>query len=368
MKSEFLANMSHELRTPLNAVIGFSELLLDEKPALTATQSQWVTDIQASGRHLLMLINRVLDLAKIDAGRMTLCIEPVEPSEAVANACALVRPTAQKKRIDVSIVENASGAVVADRVRLQQVLLNLLANAVKFGPEGTPIEVGFAPVEGAVRFWVRDEGVGIVSEVQKHLFQPFFQAESPLVKKHEGTGLGLVISRKLVEQLGGKIGVTSAPGKGSTFFFTLPLSTDVAAPAPEPKNEAPLQISQGRTVLVVDDNALNRELARGMLERRGCKVLLASDGEQGLAMARAEVPQLVMLDLAMPGKDGYAVSGELKADPRTHAIPLVALTAMAMAGDDERVLSAGFDGYLAKPIERNLLDALLARFLRGQTA
>ena len=368
LKSEFLANMSHELRTPLNAVIGFSELLLDDRTALSPAQAQWSQDIHESGRHLLTLINRVLDLAKIEAGRTTLSVEPLPPDEAVASACALIRAAAAKKKIAIDVTATPLVRPVrADRARLQQVLLNLLANAVKFSPDGAPIAVGFAEEGERVRFFVRDQGPGIDAETQRCLFQPFFQAESPLVKKHEGTGLGLAISRKLVEAQGGSMGVESEPGKGSTFFFTLPLA--VEAPAPDPASlEAPRPELRGERVLVVDDHGLNRDLARELLERRGCEVLLACDGEEGLATARRERPALVLLDLAMPRKDGFAVARELKQDPATRDIPLVAMTALAMRGDDERALQAGFDAYLPKPLERNALDATLARFFGHRAA
>jgi len=221
------------------------------------------------------------------------------------------------------------------------------------------VEIGFAQEGAAVRFWVKDHGPGIDAETQKRLFEPFFQAESPLVKKHQGTGLGLAISRKLIEAQGGAMSLQSAPGEGSTFFFTLPLAEEV--PAEPPRAAAPF--TGAPLVLVVDDHDLNRELAREVLERRGCRVLLARDGEEGIARARQDHPQLVLRDLAMPRKDGFAVARELKSDPATAHIPLVALTALAMRGDDERVLQAGFDGYLPKPLERGALDAALARHL-----
>jgi signal transduction histidine kinase/HAMP domain-containing protein len=380
LKSEFLANMSHELRTPLNAVIGFSDLLLEDKATLNTTQQQWVGDIQESGKHLLMLINRVLDLAKIEAGRTSFHLEALDPADLLAGAQTLVRPSAKKRNIEIGVVESPARAVQGDRGHLHQVLINLLANAVKFSPEGASVQVGFAeeteepalpatggartraaPI-GQVRFWVTDHGPGIDEETQRRLFEPFFQAESPLVKKHEGTGLGLAISRKLIEGMGGHIGVQSAPGAGSTFFFTLPLAgaqpaQDFTQGAAQPLSydkEAPL-------VLVVDDHDLNRQVAREMLERRGCRVILARDGEEGVQRARQDHPRLVLLDLAMPRKDGFAVARELKMDPQTAQTPLVALTALAMRGDDERVLQAGFDGYLPKPLERAALDATLAR-------
>jgi signal transduction histidine kinase len=301
LKSEFLANMSHELRTPLNAVIGFSELLLDDRKHLSAPQSEWVEHIRESGGHLLSLINSVLDLAKIEAGRMTLSVETVAPGDAVAAACALMRPTARRKNLALSTVESEAGPVKTDRGALQQVLLNLLSNAVKFSPEKGAIEVGFAPASGGVRFWVKDHGPGVDAAAQKGLFEPFFQVESLLVKRHEGTGLGLAISRRLVEQQGGTIGVESAPGNGSTFFFTLPLA------------EGPAQLAESE--------------------------------------AQAGPPA--------------AFGGDV---PLTAHIPLVALTALAMRGDDERVRNAGFDDYLSKPFVRGALDAVLGRFLHDKAA
>ena len=362
LKSEFLANMSHELRTPLNAVIGFSDLLLEDRAALSPTQQQWIADIQESGKHLLTLINRVLDLAKIEAGRTSFEFEAVDPADMVASAKTLVVPSAKKKSIEVGVVEEQCGAAWADRSHLHQVMLNLLANAVKFSPEGAAVEIGYTQENDQARFWVKDQGPGIDEETQRRLFEPFYQAESPLVKKHEGTGLGLAISRKLIEGMGGRIGLQSAPGAGATFFFTLPLAgarkaRDAAAGPAEP----PAFDGEGPLVLVVDDHDLNREVAREMLERRGCRVITAADGVEGVERARRDKPGLVLLDLAMPRMDGFAVARELKLDPVTAATPLVALTALAMRGDDERALQAGFDGYLPKPLERAALDATLSR-------
>jgi signal transduction histidine kinase len=229
LKSEFLANMSHELRTPLNAVIGFSELLLEDGATLSELQRQWVRDIQGSGKHLLMLINRVLDLAKIEAGRTTFQLEALAPADAVESACALVRPTARKRNIVLGVVEHEARPVLADRSHIHQVLINLVSNAVKFSPDDAAVEVGFVEEKEMVRFWVKDQGPGIDGPTQARLFQPFFQAESPLVKKHEGTGLGLAIARKLVEAQGGQIGLSSAPGQGTTFYFTLPVAPEAKA-------------------------------------------------------------------------------------------------------------------------------------------
>jgi signal transduction histidine kinase/CheY-like chemotaxis protein len=364
LKSEFLANMSHELRTPLNAVIGFSDLLLEDKDKLLPTHVDYVRDIHASGRHLLTLINGVLDLAKIEAGRMTLTLEPVQPAEALASASMLVRAAAQKKKVSIAVLEGAGVAVQADAGMLHQILINLLSNAVKFSPAGARVEAG-VELDGnsMVRFFVRDNGPGIPLEAQPLLFKPFFQVENPLVKKHEGTGLGLAICKRLVEQHGGSIGLDSVPGEGCTFWFTL-----LRAPRTAEEDQPAELLEQKRmchgVVLVVDDHDLNRQVAKELLVRSGFTVLLARDGDEGFAMACEHRPGLVLLDIAMPRKDGLALAAELKADERTCNIPLVALTALAMRGDDERVRAAGFDGYLTKPIDRRALETTVAQFFQ----
>ena len=369
LKSEFLANMSHELRTPLNAVIGFSELLLDESARLSAEQVEYARDIHASGRHLLTLINGVLDLAKIEAGRMTLSVEPVQPTEAIGTAFTLVQAAAKKKKISLELAEADLVPVLADPGKLQQILLNLLSNAIKFSPEGSRVDAGASRDGTGVRFFIRDNGPGLAAAVLPQLFKPFFQAESPLVKKHEGTGLGLAISKRLVEQHGGTMSVSSVEGMGATFSFTLPVARDMPVEVEgEEAFERLAPDSAEGLVLVVDDHEINLEVARQLLQRLGCEVLLARDGDEGLRLARERQPLLVLLDIAMPGKDGFALAAELKSDPLTRSIPLVALTALAMRGDDDRVLQAGFDGYLSKPIDRRALESTVARFCAARRA
>jgi signal transduction histidine kinase/CheY-like chemotaxis protein len=497
LKSEFLANMSHELRTPLNAVIGFSELLLEEEAKLAPGHVQFIKDIHVSGKHLLTLINSVLDLAKIEAGRVALEVELLDPRQEIASACGLVSAMVQKKALRLAQVMGTERNVLADRGKLQQILLNLLSNAIKFSDEGTHIEIGVEDQAELLRFWVKDEGPGIAESVRPELFKPFVQGEAPLSKKHEGTGLGLAITRRLVEYQGGDVGVETKLGRGSTFWFTLPagaLRAKEPQPVPvvlrevvngaKPTTSRPLvlvveddpanarllrfllenagyavaeatrelealemarrlrprlvlldlilpdgddglrvlrelkaneasratpvlvvsviqetrrarelgaaecfvkpvdaprlieaaqrlcPVPQGQraraTVLVVDDHDLNRELARTLLERRGCRVLLAHNGQEGAHVARAEQPDLVLMDLAMPVMDGIAAARELKADPATSEIPLIAFTALAMSGDEQRAREAGFDGYLTKPLETRALDAALDKFLNPE--
>ena len=366
LKSEFLDSMSHELRTPLNAVIGFSELLLDDTRAFAPGQLQYVRDILASGRHLLSLINSVLDLAKVGAGRVTHELVSVSPAAEIAIACALIAADARKKGITLAVAADGLLWVRADRAELQQILLHLLSNAIKFSRDQGRVEIGAQDAGEMVRFWVRDQGPGIPEPERRALFKPFAQGDPPMA--HQGTGLGLAISKRLVRQHGGDIGVESEPGHGSRFWFTLqatrrPEGAEPARPVAPPEAGAAAPTAPLGTVLVVDDHDLNRELARTLLERRGCRVLLARNGAEGVRVVRAERPQLVLMDLAMPIKDGMAACRELKADPQTADIPLVAFTALAMRGDEERAMRAGFDGYLAKPIDKAALNAMLTRFL-----
>ena len=510
LKSEFLANMSHELRTPLNSIIGFSELLLDEAaPALQARHREFIEDVLGSGRHLLALINDILDLSKIEAGQLELNRRPEIARDVLDEACQLVQPTFVKKRLRLDRKDQARAEVLVDRGKLLQVMLNLLSNAAKFSPDDTEVEVGCQDQNGGkpmVRFWVRDQGVGIDEQLRSRLFQAFVQGESPLTKRHQGTGLGLAICKRLIEQHGGAIGVDSTPGKGSTFWFTLPavagtgahpangvngtsavaegqsdgetlkdkrpevlvidddpgvgtllrgmleragyrvtiaerareglvmardrspdalvvdlglpdasgfsLIEDLSADArtrtkpivvltardlsedersrlrPHVEaiarkgdllraeligkldralrpNLAPPRSVRGR-ILVVDDHDLNRELVRSILERRGYEVLQADDGVAGVVMAHRSRPDVILMDLAMPRKDGFAATRELKADQTTKAIPIVALTALAMRGDEDRALAAGVDEYLTKPIDRKRLEETVERLMSSK--
>lgn len=607
LKSEFLANMSHELRTPLNSVIGFSDLLLEEaRSTLTPRHQQYVRDVIASGRHLLALINDILDLSKIEAGHTRLQLESIDPTIAVSEAASLVEAAALRRGTRIEKVLRARARVRADAGRLRQVLLNLLSNALKFGPEGSVVTVGAEDRGTFVQFWVSDEGPGIDPSLLPRLFQPFVQGENPLVKRHEGTGLGLAICKRLVEEHGGTIEANAPPGRGSTFRFTIPaaerkvsspqppaaggplvllveddpgaaallrkellgagyrviearsaadvadeaerlrpaavlldpaIEGDVALRALEALKHRPgtaaipvvlsalpaaagllpkplsrdallaslaeatrttaqasrtplvlaidddprvgtllqgalepqgyrvlcagsgaeaLHIAErerpdlfivdlrlpdisgldlidvlaagehtrgrptivltgaelndeeraqlrgrvralaekgdatraellaavaratgraapaqhedtGTTVLVVDDHDLNRELARSILEGAGYRVVLANDGAAGIEAARRERPALVLMDLAMPVMDGYAAARALKSDPDTAGIPVVALTALAMSGDEQAAFAAGVDGYLTKPIERAALLETVARFGTART-
>ncbi len=602
LKSSFLANMSHELRTPLNSIIGFSELLDEELgPALGQTHRKYLEDVRASGRHLLGLINDILDLSKIEAGHLELALEAVPAQAALAEALDVVRGAARGREIRLEVGARSGRAVRADVDKLRQVLVNLLSNAVKFSPTGSTVTVSAEDAGEQVRFSVRDQGPGIAPSLLPRLFEPFVQGEDPLVKRHQGTGLGLAICRRLVERHGGRLEVQTAPGAGAAFSFALAVATepvparapgtrpvvlliephaerakalrerladggfDVAAPlegeaspaaarrvgprvivlspvvnghdglrvlaelrrdtvtrrlplvltaAPhavgvlakplEPEEvaevvrralserapaETPASVlvvddderaralltavleprgyrvravaggaealealkaapadvvitdlmmpglsgfelverlaaepslravpvivltaleltleerdrlkrhvfatakkgdvtaaevvaavqravrredpagDDGPLVLVVDDHDLNRQLARALLERRGYRVLEAEGGAVGVELARRERPALVLMDLAMPGLDGFDALLALKAAPETKGIPVVALTALAMSGDEARARAAGFDDYVTKPVEQAALLAAVERALKGR--
>ncbi|MBC7792069.1 MAG: response regulator, partial [Clostridia bacterium] len=599
------ANMSHELRTPLNSIIGFSELLVEQtSDRLIVREQRYLEDVLTSGRHLLSLINDILDLSKIEAGHVTLELDAVRPSIAITEARELVDSQAMRRKVEIRSDIRCDIPARADQGKLRQVLLNLVSNAIKFSPENGTVVVGAEEAGDMMRFFVCDSGPGVDESLRQRLFQPFVQGESPLVKSFQGTGLGLAISKRLVEQHGGQIEVISPPGEGATFRFTIPKAersagslarnsdgplvlvvdddrrssgaikdilndagynvtnvepgsdpsemvsrlmpaalvvnpaTDerdtlriidqlkrgndtrevaivvTSAPraaefVPKPietkrflqeiKDIAPISatsgaplilvidddprvgsllsgllapagyevqafergrlgieaaqiktpalvivdllmpemsgfevidalvsdertrnipifvltaadtsdgdrarlkqhvraiaqkgsitredllaavgratgrikpaaIPDGKTILVIDDHDLNRELARSLLEHLGYRVLLAEDGDAGIATALKEQPALVFMDLAMPKKDGFTAARELKNNGKTARIPIVALTAMAMRGDEEKAFAAGMDAYLTKPIDRKALESVLARFVSLKTS
>jgi len=377
LKSEFLANMSHELRTPLNAIIGFSELLLEEaRQSLSPDHFKFVGDVHASGRHLLMLINDILDLAKIEAGRVELHLEPVAPGDAVAEAVALVGPQALQKTIEIRTQVAASAEVLADRGKLRQVLLNLLSNALKFSPERSSIHVGADDAPGAVRFWVRDEGPGMDETLLGRLFQPFVQGESALVKKHHGTGLGLAISKRLVEQHGGTIEVVSAAGGGSTFSFTIrgvaaaaPWAAGAMRSAPAVPARAVTPAAQGDgegrpLVLLIEDDAATVRLVRAYLHDAGYDLAEASTPAHGLELAHRLRPAAILLDLDLDGEDGLQLLERLKADPATRDIPVVIESVLA---EQRRGFLLGASDYLVKPLDRKRLLESMSRHAQARS-
>ena len=364
LKSEFLANVSHELRTPLSAIIGFSQILLDgiDGP-INDEQKQDVEQVNKSGQSLLALINEILDLSKIEAGKMELSLERIDLPALVANVLEGISPLAQAKglRIDTRFGPGLT-AVEADPDRLKQILINLLSNAVKFTERGR-VEVSAQPSGRMVRIAVTDTGIGISAEAQKVIFEEFVQGDGSSTRRHGGTGLGLSIVRKLVEMHGGAINVVSQPGKGSSFIFTVPawtVSRATVLPTERRPLRRPSQGLPGAAILVVDDDPGVRQLIARHLEGEGWKTVQASNATDALQLARESRPTLITLDIMMPDASGWWVLEKLKEDPQTAGIPVLVVT---IVEDQRLVFALGASDYLAKPYERGALIAKIHRLL-----
>jgi len=361
-KSEFLASMSHELRTPLNAVIGFSEVLLERLFGdLNKKQAEYLRDILDSGRHLLSLINDILDLSKVEAGHMELELGRFSLAEALENGLTMVRERASRHGIALSLeVDPTVDVIEADERKIKQVVFNLLSNAVKFTPDGGQVGITAGVNSGAVHITVWDTGNGIAPEDQGRIFEEFQQVGGIYADKPEGTGLGLALAKQFVELHGGRLWVASAVGQGSRFTFTLPTcitppveeASAVATPtAAEPEREGPV-------VLVVEDDPQAAELLRLYVEGAGCRVDVAWDGEEGFAKACALRPALITLDLLLPKVDGWDLLVRLKQAPQTRAIPVVIVSIMEERG---KGYALGAADYLVKPVRREELMHVLQR-------
>ena len=352
-KSEFLSRMSHELRTPLNSVLGFGQLL--ELEQLDAEARKSVEQILKAGRHLLELINEVLDIARIEIGRMTVSIEPVHVAEAIGEAVELIGPLATDRHVAVSAACDDSVYVWADRQRLKQVLLNLLSNAVKYNAEGGKVWVRVVSDGELTSIEVSDTGHGIAPEHLQDLFTPFerFGAESSEV---EGTGLGLALSLGLAEAMGGSVSVESTPGDGSTFTVALRTADYAGEAAEHPSEHVDEHVAASerpeRTIVYIEDNLPNLKLIEQVLARRPqIKLITAMQGRLGLDLVRQHRPDLVLLDLHLPDLSGEQVLGRLQADPDTVDIPVVVLSADATNGQGQRLEAAGASAYLTKPLD-----------------
>ena len=380
LKSEFLANMSHELRTPLNAIIGFSELLLDPSFArLGDEQRGCATDILSSGRHLLGLINDILDLSKIEAGKMVLQREVFEIGPVVEEAMALLRVEAQRKRLDLSArVENPAALLDADRSKIKQVLSNLLSNAVKFTPQEGRITLSVVAAGERMRLVVEDTGIGIAPEDQERIFQAFTQVDGSLARQYQGTGLGLTLVKRFVEMHGGSIALESRPGAGSRFVVEIPAACETARTSPEPGPDPRAAGAPGATpgaagaaareadlVFVIEDDPSHLRLVRDRLAPRGLRLAHSTSGEEALEALKFVRPDLILVDIQLPGMDGLQVTRLLRSRPGTRDVPILALTAYAMPGDEVRAKEAGCTAYMTKPIDAARFVAAVAQLLEG---
>ncbi len=363
-KSTFLANMSHELRTPMNAIIGYSEMLLEDAGDMGL--DDFVGDlkkIRAAGKHLLSLINDILDLSKIEAGKMTLFLETFDAGELVDEVITTIQPLIDRNenRLE-SDVPDGLGEMHADQTKVRQTLFNLLSNASKFTDHGV-VSLSVHRLLRDDRPWlvfeISDTGIGMTAEQVGKVFEEFTQADASTTRRFGGTGLGLAISRRFCRMMGGDIQVSSEEGKGSTFTVELPAEVEEdSAGAVAQAIEAAVTAGEGPLILVIDDDPAARELGQRILVREGYRVAMAEGGEEGLEKARALHPAAITLDVVMPGMDGWAVLEALKKDPDTAEIPVVMVT---MMDDREMGIALGATEYLTKPIDRKRLASLLAR-------
>jgi PAS domain S-box-containing protein len=367
-KSRFLANMSHEIRTPLNAITGMVHLIRHDHG--DAAKDHRLDAVESASQHLLEVINAILDLSKIDSGKFELAHGPVRLRQIVDNVLSMLAPRAQVKGLALSTeIGELPPVLLGDATRLQQALLNYVANAIKFTEQGViVIRVAAAPpVDGRVclRFEVEDSGIGIDAATLERLFRPFEQADNSATRAHSGTGLGLAVTRRFARAMGGDAGAESVAGRGSRFWFTAWLATAAGAEAGEPTlvPAAPAEAGRfaGRRVLLVEDEPVNRLIARSLLERSGLTVVEAADGAQALELAAAQPFDLILMDMQMPRMDGLEATRRLR--QRSAKPPIVALTANAFAEDRRSCLDTGMDDFLAKPFEPAGLEAMLSKWL-----
>jgi signal transduction histidine kinase/ActR/RegA family two-component response regulator len=360
-KSQFLASMSHELRTPLNAILGFAQLFeFDE--SLNEDQKENIQEIHTAGKHLLQLINEVLDLVKIESNQLEISIEPIDISELLGEVIHLSTPLAQQGNISISFVNQAENIMVlADHLRLKQIFINLLSNATKYNrPDGNIIvEISNNVEQGKVKISITDTGYGISQDKIKYVFEPFNRlgAETGGI---EGTGIGLVITKQLVESMNGNIGFESGKDKGCVFWVQLPVHSKLAITEQKKhinyKRPQESNTENTYTLLYVEDPPASQRLMKQILSlKKEYQLILASTAEEGLEIAYTQTPDLVLMDINLPGMNGLEAMKKIREHPGYKNIPIVALSANAMKHDIERGIQAGFDNYLSKPVNIGLL-------------
>lgn len=373
-KSAFLANMSHEIRTPMNAILGFTELL--DSMITEENQRGFLEAIQSSGKNLMTLINDILDLSKIEAGRLEIQVEPINPYVIFTEVKNIFSLKVQEKGLDfiIDIASDIPRNILMDEVRLRQILFNLIGNAVKFTDKGyikisaNKLYTNDSGSKLDLTLTIEDTGIGMSPESQGKIFQPFIQQEGQKTKQFGGTGLGLSISKRLVEMMGGEIFLKSELGIGSVFeivFHDIDVSATTTLSEVDEKSTETIDVFfEKAKILIVDDVKINRMLIEAFLSDFDLELLEAENGQQALLLAKEAKPDIILMDIRMPVMDGYEALQELKKTASTRDIPVIALTASAMIGEDEKALTLGFSAYLAKPVQRETLYKTLVLFLR----
>ncbi len=356
-KDRFLANISHELRTPLNGVLGLSEILLAGE--MKGEDRGYVEAMRSSGRHLLVLLNDLLDLSRLTMGQVVIAEKPLAPRELLREVAELLPSRREGVEMRVRVEPGVPEWVLGDAVRLRQIVFNLVGNAQKFTERGW-IELAARYEEGWLEIAVRDTGVGIAAEKLERVFERFAQGDESSTRRFGGLGLGLSIGRELAQQMKGSLSVESRVGEGSVFRLRVPAA---ACEAPEEAAARTVRRLRGR-VLVAEDNAVNRLIAQKIVEQLGLGVSVATNGREAVAACEAEEFDLVLMDLQMPEMDGFEATAELRA--RGRKLPIVAVTASAMAGEREKCLAGGMDDYLSKPIDRQALETVLEKWMGGK--
>jgi two-component system sensor histidine kinase/response regulator len=371
-KSAFLANMSHEIRTPMNAILGMTSLL--QRAGASPVQAERLQKIQTAGDHLLDVINDILDISRIESGKLQLEETALDPAAIADQAAAILAEQAREKGLSIAVTERPPAALLlGDPTRLQQALLNYVGNAVKFTERGA-ISLRVRVVEESdqtvlLRFEVEDSGIGIDPQARQRLFSIFEQADNSTTRKYGGTGLGLAITRRLAELMGGTAGVDSQPGVGSTFWFTARLRR--AGPASTARATAPASNAEqrlrdefaGRRILLVEDDAMNREIATLLLNQAGLDTDPAEDGDIAVELAKDRNYALILMDMQMPVMGGIESTRQIRAMEHCRRIPIIAITANAFAEDKERCLAAGMDDFIAKPFNPDVLYATILKWL-----
>jgi signal transduction histidine kinase/DNA-binding NarL/FixJ family response regulator len=376
LKNAFIANMSHEIRTPLNSVLALTQLLREGVAgSLTVDQRKYLQVIERNGQALLHLINDVLDLSRIEAGHVEMDAQDVDLAPHVEAVAAALAPLAAAKHLDLGVkLPPSLPAARVDTDRFRQILTNLLGNAIKFTDDGGQVLIGAELQPESVAVVVTDTGIGIPDGMREKIFQEFYQVDQTLVRRQGGTGLGLAIARRLARLMGGDVTVESVLRGGSRFSLTLPRASGAEAAAPRPSPAEPEVLPPEpaavlpATVLVVEDNEDNLFTLRQILGRRPLEIVTAHSGRQAIERCRQQAPDLIIMDVQMPGMTGLQATGAIRALPGGAQIPIVALTAQAMKGDRERILAAGCDAYLSKPVQPNELIAVVEHLLRRGAA